>query len=361
MCESASKVAKISEILMKRNNKLDFLTNYGLFLAQAVTIVVAIVVVLVAIVGMSTKPKGEGGHLEITNLSEGIKDSIDEIKQTILSKEQYKALTKEHKKQAKAKKTTKEQPESKAYVIDFNGSMDASQVEGLRREITAVIQVATPEDEVIVRLESPGGVVHGYGLAASQLKRITCRDIPLTITVDKVAASGGYMMACIANKIVSAPFAIIGSIGVIAQLPNFNKVLKKNDIDFEQITAGQYKRTLTMFGENSDQDREKFQTEIDEVHALFKQHVASNRPQLDMDKVATGETWYGEQAIGLGLVDELLTSDDYLLAANKDKTIYKIKYTVPKTLSQKLGKAASTSIENSLFSLWSRMSNWRGL
>ena len=338
---------------------MEFLANYGLFLAQAVTIVVAIIVVLVTIVGLSTKSKPENGQLEVTNLSETIEESIDEIQQTILSKDQYKALAKAKKKQKKEDKSKSDTTTHNAYVIDFKGSMDAHEVEGLRREISAAIQVATKEDEVIIRLESPGGVVHGYGLAASQLKRITSREIPLTITVDKVAASGGYMMACIANKIVSAPFAIIGSIGVIAQIPNFNKVLKKNDIDFEQITAGEYKRTLTMFGENSDQDREKFQTEIDEVHTLFKDHVTNNRPQLDIDKVATGETWYGEQAIGLGLVDELLTSDDYLLETHKTKTIYRIKYTVPKTLSEKLGKAASISVENSLFSLWSKMTNWR--
>jgi len=338
---------------------LNFLIEYGLFLAQAVTIVVAIVVVLVAIIGLSTKPRAEHGHLDVVNISEGIADSVDEIKQIILSKDQYKALTKANKKAKKQQKSDDEVQQHNAYVIDFNGSMDAHQVEGLRREISAVIQIASKDDEVIVRLESPGGVVHGYGLAASQLKRITSRDIPLTITVDKVAASGGYMMACIADKIVSAPFAIIGSIGVIAQIPNFSKILKKNDIDFEQITAGQYKRTLTMFGENSDQDREKFQTEIDDVHTLFKDHVATNRPQLDMDKVATGETWYGEQALERGLVDELLTSDDYLLATNKSKTIYQIKYCVPKTLSQKLGKAASASVENSLFSLWTKMTNWR--
>jgi len=340
---------------------LEFLSDYGLFLAQAVTIVVAIVVVLVTIIGLSTKPKSEHGYLDVVNLSEGIADSVDDMKQVILSKEQYKALTKANKKAAKSDKKSNETGEKhNAYVIDFNGSMDAHQVEGLRREITAVIQIATTDDEVIVRLESPGGVVHGYGLAASQLKRITERNIPLTITVDMVAASGGYMMACIANKIVSAPFAIIGSIGVIAQIPNFSKILKKNDIDFEQITAGQYKRTLTMFGENNEQDREKFQSEIDEIHTLFKDHVANNRPQLDMNKVATGETWYGEQAIELGLVDQLQTSDDYLLATNERKTIYKLKYTVPKTLSQKLGKAASVSLENSLFSLWSKVTNWRG-
>ena len=347
---------------------MEFLSTYGLFLAQSVTIVVAIVVVLVAIVAMGSKGKSDKGQLDVINLSDALEDSAEAFRDTILSKDELKKRAKEQKKQEKlAKKEEKSddaegvnaKESSNLFVIDFNGSMDASQVEGLRREITAIVQCAEKGDEVLLRLESPGGVVHGYGLAASQLQRITKRDIPLTIAVDKVAASGGYMMACIANKIVAAPFAIIGSIGVIAQIPNFSKVLKKNDIDFEQVTAGQYKRTLTMFGENTEQDREKFQTEIDDVHGLFKNHVAKHREQLDMEKVATGETWYGEQALDIGLVDELSTSDDWLLDAAKDKTVYLVKYSVPKTLSQKLGKAASMSIENSLINAWQRMTQWR--
>jgi len=339
---------------------VEFLSNYGLFLAQAVTIVVAIVAVLVAIVALGTKGKNEKGQLDLINLTDTLEESADSFRDAILSKEALKKRAKAKKKQEKEDKASGNKNSSgNLFVIDFNGSMDASQVEGLRREITAVVQCIEEGDEVLVRLESPGGVVHGYGLAASQLQRLTKRNIPLTISVDKVAASGGYMMACIADKIVAAPFAIIGSIGVIAQIPNFSKVLKKNDIDFEQVTAGQYKRTLTMFGENTDQDREKFQTEIDEVHGLFKNHVAKHRTELDMEKVATGETWYGEQALEIGLVDELSTSDDWLLNEAKDKTVYLVKFSVPKTLSQKLGKAASASIENSLVNTWQRMMQWR--
>lgn len=339
---------------------MEFLSNYGLFLAQAVTIVVAIVAVLIAMVALGTKGKSEKGQLDLINLTDELEEAADSFRGTILSKDELKKRAKAKKKQAKEDKSSpSEDALSNLFVIDFNGSMAANEVEGLRREITAVVQCAQKGDEVLVRLESPGGVVHGYGLAASQLQRITKRDIPLTIAVDKVAASGGYMMACIANKIVAAPFAIIGSIGVIAQIPNFSKVLKKNDIDFEQVTAGQYKRTLTMFGENTDQDREKFQTEIDDVHGLFKNHVAKHRTQLDMEKVATGETWYGEQALEIGLVDELSTSDDWLLDAAKDKTVYLVKFSVPKTLSQKLGKAASTSIEHSLINTWQHMTQWR--
>ena len=336
---------------------MEFLANYGLFLAQAVTIVVAIVVVLVTVVALGSKSKGDKGQLELIDLSQALENTAQSFKETILSKDELKIRAKAKK---KADKETKNDVKPNLYVIDFNGSMDASQVEGLRREITAIVQCAQKEDEVLVRLESPGGVVHGYGLAASQLQRITKRNIPLTIAVDKVAASGGYMMACIANKIVAAPFAIIGSIGVIAQIPNFSKVLKKNDIDFEQVTAGEYKRTLTMFGENTEQDREKFQSEIDDVHGLFKNHVAKHRSQLDMDRVATGETWYGEQAIDIGLVDELSTSDDWLLDQANEKQVYLVKYNVPKTLSQKLGKAASTSFEQGLFNVVNRFGQWKG-
>ena len=189
------------------------------------------------------------------------------------------------------------------------------------------------KDEVLVRLESGGGVVHGYGLGASQLNRLKEKQIPLTIAVDKVAASGGYMMACVADKIVAAPFAILGSIGVIAQIPNFNKVLKKHDVEFEQITAGEYKRTLTMFGENTDSGREKFKQDIEQVHHLFREHVLTARPSLNIEKVATGETWFGSDALELGLVDELKTSDDLLLET--DKQVYKVSFKTKKNLADK--------------------------
>ena len=350
---------ELSQLNVNGESVLDLLLQYGVFLAEVVTIVVAIVIVLVTIVGLSTKGRSETGTLMVTNLSEEMNDVVLSIKEQVLTKEQFKALEKNDKKEAKAeKKNPSNKP--KLYVLDFNGSLHATEVAALRKEVTAVVQIATPEDKVLVRLESPGGVVHGYGLAASQLKRIVDRDISLTIAVDKVAASGGYMMACIADKIIAAPFSIIGSIGVIAQVPNFHKILKKNDIEFEQVTAGEFKRTLTMFGENTAKNREKFQQEIDETHELFKQHVSESRPTLDIDKVATGEHWYGNQAIGLGLVDEITTSDDYLLKQLEENEIFHFKYTVPKTLSEKLGKAASLTVEQSLTSVWSRLSQWRG-
>jgi serine protease SohB len=224
----------------------------------------------------------------------------------------------------------------------------------MREEITAILSLATPEDEVLVRLENAGGLVHEHGLAASQLLRIREHDIPLTIAVDKVAASGGYMMACVANRIIAAPFAILGSIGVLAQLPNFNRLLKKNGIDFEMIKAGELKRTLTLFGTNTDQDRARFKEQIEDTHALFKDFVSENRPSLDLDKVATGEHWYGRRALDLKLIDELKTSDDYLLSANAETDIYEITYTAGKRISEKLASALQHASDRILLSWWQR-------
>ena len=243
-------------------------------------------------------------------------------------------------------------------MLDFNGSMDAKEVASLREEVSAVIGVAQPGDEVLLRLESGGGVVHGYGLAASQLQRLRDRDIKLTVAIDKVAASGGYMMACVADKILAAPFAIVGSIGVIAQLPNFNKLLKKHDIEFEMHTAGQYKRTITMFGENDDLGREKFREELAAIHERFKAFVVEHRPQLDIDQVTTGEHWLASQAKGLGLVDTLCTSDDYLLAQASHHKVIGISYRKPKSLTQKLGQQGAQALEAGLGRLW-QQSPWR--
>jgi serine protease SohB len=239
-------------------------------------------------------------------------------------------------------------------VLDFHGSIDAKEVTSLREEVTAILAVAQQGDEVLLRLETGGGMVHGYGLASSQLDRLKAAGLPLTIAVDKVAASGGYMMACIADKIVSAPFAIVGSIGVVAQLPNFNKLLKKHDIEFEQLTAGEYKRTLTMFGENTDKAREKFKEELEETHVLFKDFIREHRPDLDLEKVATGEHWFGTQAKALGLVDEIKTSDDLIVDACKNKTVLALHYVQKKKLTAKLAGVAGEAADSVLLKLISR-------
>ncbi|GAC14311.1 protease SohB [Aliiglaciecola lipolytica] len=334
---------------------MEFLFQYGLFVAKAVTIVIAILLTVGGIVALASKQKPGSGHLEIKSMTDQFEELKHHAQQLLLSKEQLKKKQKEQKKADKAdKKKDKADDKSNLFVVDFKGSMDAHEVDSLREEITAILCTAQEQDEVLVRLESGGGVVHGYGLAASQLQRLKDKNIHLTAAVDKVAASGGYMMACVADKVLSAKFAIIGSIGVIAQMPNFNKVLKKNDIEFEQHTAGDFKRTLTLFGENTDQGREKFKQELEEVHVMFKDFVSSHRSELDIDKVATGEYWYGSRAQELGLVDVIQTSDDFLLSKLDSHKIYSVKYSKKKGIAEKLGKAASTGIESAFVKLWSK-------
>ena len=230
------------------------------------------------------------------------------------------------------------------FVLNFDGDIRASAVENLREEISAIVQVARPADEVLLRLESSGGMVHTYGLAASQLKRLRSAGVRLTASVDEVAASGGYMMACVAEKIIAAPFAVIGSIGVVAQIPNFNRLLKEHNVDFELHTAGEYKRTLTLFGENTAAAREKFREELEDTHALFKTFVNDNRPQLDIAQVATGEHWYGTRAIERRLIDTIQTSDDYLLAVSKDKDIYEVKYKRRQAFPERLAHSIRSAL-----------------
>lgn len=312
---------------------MEFLLDYGLFLAKIVTVVAAIIVILILVKSVGSKSSAAKGELEVTNLSEQHKQSIEQLEHYLHDDAFIKARDKAVKKEEKEKNKSREKEIKQAskegsldskrephlFVLDFNGSIDAKEVASLREEITAILAVAREGDEVLLRLESGGGMVHGYGLASSQLDRIKAAGLPLTISVDKVAASGGYMMACVADKIVSAPFAIVGSIGVIAQIPNFNKLLKKHDIEYEQLTAGEYKRTLTMFGENTDKARDKFKQELEETHVLFKDFIRERRPSLELEKVATGEHWFGRQAKELGLVDEISTSDDLVVAACKEK------------------------------------------
>ena len=278
----------------------------------------------------------------------------------MFSREERKAARKQEKENAKAAKKARkkgEDPEAKRkrlYVLGFEGDLKASATDNLREEISAILTQVRAGDEILVKVESPGGMVHGYGLAASQLQRIRDAEVPLTIAVDKVAASGGYMMACVANRIIAAPFAVLGSIGVLAQLPNFHKWLKKNDIDFELYTAGEYKRTLTMFGENTDKGREKFIEELEKTHGLFKDFVRDNRPQLDIDKVATGEVWYGRQAVDEGLVDELQTSDAFIQQRIEDWDVFDVRFVHKKNWQEKLGFAAEGAIERTVMKLWQR-------
>ncbi|MHA2812769.1 protease SohB [Vibrio campbellii] len=347
---------------------MEFLLDYGLFLAKIVTVVAAVVVLLIIAKSAGGKSGAAKGELEVTNLSERHKDAVEQLEHHLhddaFIKARDKAVNKEEKEKNKSrekeiKQASKEgsldsKREPHLFVLDFNGSIDAKEVASLREEVTAVLAVAREGDEVLLRLESGGGMVHGYGLASSQLDRIKAAGLPLTISVDKVAASGGYMMACVADKIVSAPFAIVGSIGVIAQIPNFNKLLKKHDIEYEQLTAGEYKRTLTMFGENTDKARDKFKQELEETHVLFKDFIRERRPELELEKVATGEHWFGTQAKELGLVDEISTSDDLVVAACKEKTVLAVHYVQKKKLADKLAGVAGKVADSVVLKLAER-------
>ncbi|WP_299005148.1 protease SohB [uncultured Shewanella sp.] len=328
---------------------MEFLYEYGLFFAKTITLVIAILAVVLVILGTAVKQKSGKGELSLTNMSDELKKLKHYLNEDLMSKKQFKAYEKQlkdtQKEKEKAEKSEKEPAiEPKTFVINFKGSIDAHEVSALREEISAVLAVATDKDEVLVNVESGGGMVHGYGLAASQLDRIRQADIPLSICIDKVAASGGYMMACVANKVYAAPFAIVGSIGVIAQVPNFNRLLKKHKIDYEQHTAGDFKRTLTIFGENTDEAREKFKEELQETHVLFKTFIAKYRPDLDLEKVATGEHWYGQQAIELGLIDEIATSDDVIMKLANERSVFKVQYKLKKKLSDKIAHGAQLTV-----------------
>ena len=347
---------------------MEFIYEYGLFLAQAVTLVAAILIVIAGLVSMGHRQKAEQheGHIEIRNLNEKYRLIGDSIQHMVTDPDALKAETKANKKaeKAKAKEAKKKRKKSdgetvnerrkRLYILAFDGDMKASATDHLREEISAVLPQVHDGDEMLVKVESPGGLVHSYGVAASQLQRITSAKVPLTIAVDKVAASGGYMMACVADRIVAAPFAVLGSIGVLAQLPNFHRLLQKNNIDFELLTAGEYKRTLTMFGENTDKGREKFVEELEETHDLFKSFVSTNRPALDIAKVATGEVWYGQKAIEEGLIDEVQTSDAFVQNRLEDWDVYEVKFVHKKNWQEKLGFAAEGALEKSFLKIWQR-------
>lgn len=315
---------------------MEFAIDLGLFLAKllAVLLTVGLIIAAIAMVMMRTRMAGED-HLEVKNLNRKYQHMALTLQQAMQPRKIFKQTLKTAKEKHKARQ--KKDDARRIYVVNFQGDIRASEVASLREEISAILQVVREQDEVVALVESGGGTVHGYGLAASQLKRVRDHGIQLTVAIDKVAASGGYMMACVAHQIIAAPFAIVGSIGVLGQLPNFNRFLKRRDIDFEQVKAGDYKRTLSMFGENTDEDRERFRQEIEETHELFKSFVKNNRPKVDVDQIATGEHWYGSRALELNLVDTLKTSDDYLAeAAAAADELYQVKYVRKKPFIEKV-------------------------
>ncbi|MDE9452876.1 protease SohB [Xenorhabdus bovienii] len=342
---------------------MEYLSLYGLFLAKVVTVVLAVVVLAVFCIGLGVRKTMHKGELRLTNLGESYREKQRQMQQARMSDAEQKiwqkALKKQQKndakqKKAEAKASQKGLQKSNLYVLDFKGSMDAHEVDSLREEISAILAVADSKDEVLLRLESPGGMVHGYGLAASQLARLRQKGIRLTIAVDKVAASGGYMMACVADRIIAAPFAIIGSIGVVAQLPNIHRLLKKNDIDVELHTAGEYKRTLTVLGENTEQGRQKFQEDLNETHKLFKSFIYQHRPSLDVEKVATGEYWYGTQAKEKGLIDDVGVSDDFLIEKIEHCEVVGVSYSRRKRVIERFMGSAMENVDKLFMRWWQR-------
>jgi len=316
---------------------MGFLLEYGMFLAKLGTVVILILLLVLGIFFLYMRARSGGDEtLEIKHVNQKFEQLQLMLQSAILTKKEFKQTIKQVKTRHKLEEKADDSGRPRVFVLDFDGDIRASEVASLREEITALLMVAGKSDQVFIRLESGGGLVHGYGLAASQLKRITDNGIRLVVAVDKVAASGGYMMACVANQILAAPFAVLGSIGVLAQIPNFHRFLKKHEIDFEQIAAGKYKRTLSLFGENREEDREKLREELEDAHTLFKEFVKSNRPQVDIEQIATGEHWYGKQALDLGLVDKLQTSDAYLGEQAAAADIYEICYMRKKPFIEKL-------------------------
>lgn len=311
---------------------MDFIAEIGMFLFKTIAILSAIIMVIGFIF---SQKKQHGESLQASCLN----DLIHDEKSKIIKKFKWKHLNEKYKKQEISKKP-------KLFILDFHGDIKASQTQQLRDEITLVMTLAQPNDEVMIRLESPGGAVNGYGLAASQIERLRTNLIPTTVCIDQVAASGGYLMACIANRVIAAPFAIIGSIGVVSQLPNFNKWLKKHDIDYEQITAGEYKRTLTIFGKNTDEARKKYAEDLEVIHHHFKQHVYTYRPQLQIEKVATGEHWLAKDGLTLGLIDELKTSDEWLLEKSHHFQLISLKKQKPQTMVEKFLKPTINEVLN---------------
>ncbi len=314
---------------------MEVLVEYGVFLLKTLTILIAFLLAIVGAVAITRGDKDKGsGNLKIRSLNNVYDDYQSALEERLLDKKALKAKRKALKKTSK--ETSDATLKGRLFVIDFLGDIRASAVEHFKEEITAILTIASKEtDEVLCRLQSGGGMVHAYGLAASQLMRVKKQGIPLTVAVDKVAASGGYMMAAVADKIIAAPFAVVGSIGVLAQIPNFNRLLKENHIDFEQLSAGEFKRTLTFFGENTEEGRVKLQSELETTHTLFKAYIHQHRPQLDIEKVATGEHWYGTEAKDHGLVDEIGTSDDYLLSKKDEADLYTIAFQEKKSLGDR--------------------------
>ncbi len=325
---------------------MDYLMELGVFTGKSVVVVLAVSLILILFFGLLMRARSAKPLLDVEDLNKKFDRMSRALKSQVLTGKNLKQELKLEKKRAKERE--KQAPEQKRiFVLEFTGDIRGTHVDRLRDEITTVLTIARPgTDEVVVKLESPGGMAHVYGLGATQLMRIRDAGLQLTICVDKVAASGGYMMACTGHRILASPFAIVGSIGVVAQVPNFHRLLKRHDVDFEEITAGEFKRTVSLFGEITEKGRAKFLEQIEDTHLLFKMFVKECRPTLDLDRVATGEYWFGRRAKELNLVDELVSSDDYLFRQRDSARIFKVELHGRKKLSERLAENVARIGEN---------------
>jgi len=322
--------------------------DYGLFLAKTLTIVLAFGALLIVLVRSRRGRHTDGDRIEVIDLNGKYREIARVLKQASLPRKDLIRMLKRDRKERKRREKGGGGERRRIFVVDFHGDIKATEVASLREIVTGILMEAREGDEVLVRLENAGGMVTEHGLAASQLARVRQRKVALTVSVDKVAASGGYLMACVAQRIIAAPFAVVGSIGVVAQLPNFHRMLERGGVDFELHTAGEYKRTLTLFGENSDAGRQKLREQLEETHALFKAFIQEYRPDVDLGRVATGEYWHGTRALELGLVDEVKTSDDYLMDASDNSDIYRVTYTVHKKPMERL----LSSLQDAFLQVW---------
>jgi len=356
----------------------EFMEQYWSFYHAGVTIFLfAGLALLIKLVFFKRKRRKKEPHLKFKHWNQRFENDFEQLEKELnvapfLPKEATKLLIKARKKEVKEEKRKDKEKSVKTistireklkdglnseevlkqhsncvYVLTFIGSIMASEVEQLRDQISFLLQIAQPADEIVVRLTSPGGAVPQYGLASSQLERLKQAGLRCVVCVDTVAASGGYMMAAVADKIIAAPFAIIGSIGVVAGIPNFHRVLQKNEVDYHLFTAGKYKRTVTPFTEVTDEGKQKLQDDITAIHEAFKRLIKEGRPDVDIEEIATGEYWLASQAKEKGLVDEIMTSDDYLGSKLDDCEVIEITTETEQNRIEKLIEGGA-----SLFRQW---------
>ena len=334
---------------------MEWLAEYGLFLAKAMTVIAALGLAVGLVVGVARRGRGSREHgpcIEVTHLNRRYREMVATFERVTLSRKALRARRKADKAERKAwEKEQQQRPPNggggrrRIFVIDFKGDLQASGVVALRDEVTTILAVASKQDEVLVRLDNSGGAVNAHGLGGSQLARIRAGGIRLTVAVDRVAASGGYMMACVADRILAAPFAIVGSIGVFAMIPNLHRLLEARGIDVEQFQAGESKLTVNMLGKTTDAGRAKLQDQLETVHTLFKEFVTEYRPALDIERVSTGEYWCGQEALTLNLVDEIRTSDDYLYEASREADLYHVQAAGRPGLRRRIAELAETALD----------------